>query len=103
PRPVVDVPRLPFRSGVLGGFGEFFGYRLILFATVAYILVYSGNQVMTNISFFSQEAIGEPPEEYTGLQLALRFGVKALVGLFLGWLLMRTNPKTLLLVTAGLT
>src|SRR5262249_2834534 len=103
PRPGVEVARQPFRSGVLGGFGEFFGYRLILFATIGYILVYSGNLVMTNVSLFTKEAIGRPAEEYAGLQLALRFGFKIIAGFFLGWLLMRTNPKTLLLVTAGLT
>src|SRR5206468_390639 len=32
-----------------------------------------------------------------------RFGFKVVAGFILGWLLMRTNPKTLLLVTAGLT
>ncbi len=103
PHPTVEVTRQPFRSGVLGGFGEFFGYRLILIATIGYILVYSGNMVMTNISLFTKVAIGKPAEEYAGLQLALRFGFKIVAGFFLGWLLMRTNPKVLLVVTAGLT
>jgi MFS family permease len=103
PHPGIEVPRQPFRSGILGGFGEFFGYRLILLATIGYILVYSGNMVMTNISLFTKVAIGRPAEEYAGLQLALRFGFKIVAGFFLGWLLMRTNPKTLLMVTAGLT
>jgi len=101
--PAVEVPRQPFHEGVLGGFGEFFSYRLILFATIGYILVYCGNQSMTNISLFTREAIGKPAEAFAGLQLALRFGFKVIAGFFLGWLLMRTNPKTLLLVTAGLT
>lgn len=101
--PAVEVSRQPFHAGVLGGFGEFFSYRLILFATIGYILVYCGNMVMTNISLFTKEAIGKPAEAFAGLSLALRFGFKVVAGFFLGWLLMRTNPKTLLVVTAGLT
>jgi MFS family permease len=103
PRPAVEVVRQPFVSGVLGGFGQFFGYRLLLLATLAYILVYSGHMVMNNISLFTREAIGEAPEKYAGLQLALRFGFKIVAGFSLGWLLIRTNPKTLLVTTAGLS
>jgi hypothetical protein len=36
------------------------------------------------------------------LQLALRFGFKALTGVFLGWLVTRTHPKANLLVTGSL-
>lgn len=79
---------------------EFFSNRLILIATVSYILVYSGFQVLQNVSLYTQVAIGESPDRYAGLQLALRFGFKIAAGFFLGWLLLRTNPKTLLIVTA---
>jgi phage shock protein PspC (stress-responsive transcriptional regulator) len=101
--PPVEVARQPFVSGVFGGFGKYFGYRLILIATIAYILVYSGHMVMTNITLYTKEATGRPPEDFVSYQLALRFGFKIVAGFCLGWLLMQTNPKTLLVVTAGLT
>src|SRR5262249_30239025 len=87
----------------LEGFLQFFSYRLILLAVIGYILVYSGHMVMSNVTLYTQEAIGEPPEKYVGLQMALRFGFKVFAGFFLGWLLTRTNPKTLLVVTASLS
>lgn len=103
PRPAVEVSRQPFVAGVFGGFGRFFGYRLILVAAIAYVLVYSGNQVMTNTTLYTQAVVGRPPEDFVGYQLALRFGFKIVAGFGLGWLLTRTNPKTLLVATAALT
>ncbi|HJT77274.1 MAG TPA: hypothetical protein VJ739_08730, partial [Gemmataceae bacterium] len=103
PRPAVEVARQPFVSGVFGGFGRFFGYHLILITAIAYILVYSGQMVMPNITLYTKEALGRPPEDFVGYQLALRFGFKIVAGFGLGWLLTRTNPKTLLVVTAALT
>lgn len=101
--PAVEPARAPFFRSTFGGFGEFFTYRLTLVAALAYILVYSGHMVFTNISLFTREALGEAPEDYAGLQLALRFGFKIVAGFALGWLLVRTNPRTLLLTTASLT
>jgi hypothetical protein len=98
-----DVRRPPFLKGVFGGFGEFLGSRLIVFAALAYVLVYSGQQVMQNISLYTREALGASPEDYAGLQLTLRFGFKIAAGFFLGWLLVKTSPKALLQATAGLT
>lgn len=103
PLPAHEPPRPSFREEVIGGLVQFFGNRLILVATIAYILVYSGFQVLQNVSLYTQQAIGEPPDQYAGVQLALRFGFKIVAGFFLGWLLIQTNPKTLLIVTASLT
>jgi hypothetical protein len=102
PTPGSEVERQPFVAWVFGGFGKFLGSRLILTAAIAYVLVYSGHQVMQNISLYTREAIGESPEKYAGLQLTLRFGFKIVAGFFLGWLLLRSTPRTLLLATAGL-
>jgi MFS family permease len=102
-RPPVEVARQPFVAGIFGGFGQFLGYRLILIAAIAYILVYSGNMVMPNITLYTKEAIGRPAEDYVGIQMALRFGFKIVAGFCLGWLLIKTNPKALLLATGGLT
>lgn len=102
PTPDVEAERQPFVPWVFGGLGKFLGSRLILTASVAYILVYSGHEVMQNISLYTREAIGESPEKYAGLQLTLRFSFKIAAGFFLGWLLIRSNPRSLLLATAGL-
>jgi len=102
PEPAVEVTRQPFVSGVFGGFGEYFSYRLILLATVAYILVYSGHMIMPNISLFTREAIGQAAEQYAGYQNALRFSFKVVAGFLLGWILTRTHAKAGLLITAAL-
>ncbi|HKI35030.1 MAG TPA: MFS transporter [Gemmataceae bacterium] len=103
PPPPVEVARRPFVEGVLGGFGRFFGYRLVLIAAVAYVLVYSGHEVLQNISLYTREAIGQEPDRYAGLQLTLRFGFQIVAGFFLGWLLLKPSPKALLLTTAFLS
>lgn len=102
PLPAVEVPRESFAGAVLGGFRQFAGYRVLLFACLAYLLVYCGNMVQNNMSLFTREVLGRPPEELAGYQLALRFSFKMLAGFLLGWLLTRTNPKVPLLVTVGL-
>jgi MFS family permease len=102
PEPTVEVTRQPFVSGVFGGFGEYFSYRLILLATVAYILVYSGHMIMPNLSLYTREALGQAAEQYAGYQNALRFSFKVVAGFLLGWILTRTHPKVGLLITASL-
>jgi hypothetical protein len=102
PPPAREVPRQPFVAGVLGGLGEFFRYRLTLLGAVATFLVASGYNILNNFTLYTQEAVGTLAEEYAGYQNALRFGFKAVAGLFLGWLLTRTNPKAGLLVTGFL-
>jgi MFS family permease len=101
PRPAVEIVRPPLFEGVFGGLGDFFRHRLILIAAVATVLVSSGYNVLTNMSLFTREATGAEPEAYAGYQNALRFGFKAVAGLFLGWLLTRTHPKAGMLVTGS--
>jgi len=102
PMPATDVQREPFKTAVLGGFKEVCSYRILLIACVAYLLVYCGNMVQNNMSLYTREVVDRPPESLVGYQLALRFGVKMLAGLLLGWILARTNPKVPLLITVGL-
>jgi MFS family permease len=102
PVPAHEPPRQSFQEGIVGGFRAILGYPILLIACLAYLLMYSGNMVQINMSIFTQEAIGQPAENLAGYQLALRFSFKILAGFFLGWLLVRTNPKVPLLVTAGL-
>jgi hypothetical protein len=101
PRPPLEVARQPFLTGVFGGLGEFFSYRLIRIAAIAMILVCSGYNVLTNISLYTRVAVGADAAEYVGYQSALQFGFKVVAGLLLGWLLTRTNPRVGMLVTGA--
>lgn len=74
--------------------------RILLLATIVTILVYAGNMIPSNMNLYSTDALGAAPEKFAGLQNTLRFSFKVVAGLFLGWLLMRTNPRTGLLATA---
>lgn len=103
PLPRRDVERQPFVAGVLGGFVQFLSDRLIWRAALAYVLVYSGYSILTNISLYTKEVFGELLEDYVGYQNALRFGCKAVAGFMLGWLLSRTSPRAGLFVTTGLS
>jgi MFS family permease len=102
PLPEVEAERGDFFSDMKESLRSFLSHRILLIASVAYLLVYCGNMVQNNMSLFTQEAVGRMPEELAGYQLVLRFSFKMLCGFFLGWLLVRTNPKTPLLVTIGL-
>jgi hypothetical protein len=101
--PVAEVAREPFGKGMVGGFGQYFGSRLILITSIAYILVYSGNMILPNISLYTPQVIGGKAGDLAGTQLMLRFGFKIVAGFCLGWLLIRTNPRALLVTTATLT
>lgn len=103
PHPVVEPLRQPWIASVFGGMGDFVRDRLLLTAALAYVLVYSGHEILQNLSLYAREALGDDPTRYAGLQMTLRFGFKIAAGFALAWLLMRTNPKTLLVATAGLT
>ena len=85
---------------IAGGLRDFFTYRPLVMGAVAYLLVYSGgNAIFDNVSLHAKDVLGEESASSMGTQQFLRFGFKAIAGLGLGWLLTRTNPKTLLLTT----
>ncbi|HEY7423617.1 MAG TPA: hypothetical protein VH682_05175 [Gemmataceae bacterium] len=102
PLPATDVQRQPFLAGVFGGFGEYLSYRLILWAALGLILVYSGQLINTTLTLYTQVATGRPAADYAGYQNMLRFGCKIFAGFFLGWLLTRTNARAAMLATCGL-
>lgn len=127
PLPAVEVVRQPLVQGLFGDFySGFLRHRLILVAACAYLLVYSGHSIQQNLSLYSAEVIVDGDERtatsevsatassgarqataarsdrYVGMQNMLRFGCKVFAGLFLGWLLTKTNPKSTLIVTASL-
>lgn len=111
PAPTVEIARAPLIAGGsmrerLGRLftetvGDFLSYRPLLFAAIAMMLVGSGYNIITNISLFTKEALGEQAEQYVGIQNAIRFGVKSAGGLLLGWLLTRTHPRAGLMVTGA--
>lgn len=103
PKPEREHVRQGFVPAVLSGFGEFFRYRLILVACLAFVLVYAGQMVMPNMTLFTHQAIGQAAEEYVGYQDGLRFAFKVGAGFLLGWLLTRTNPKAPVVTTTLLS
>ena len=76
--------------------------RVLLLATVVTILVYAGNMIPSNMNLYSPEVLGDLPEKFAGLQNTLRFSFKVVAGLFLGWLLTRTNPRAGILATSSI-
>ena len=86
--------------GVIQGLRQYFTYRLILIAIGGFLLTSAGgNLILNNLALYVRDATGELPEQYTGVQLALRFGCKSLFGFALGWMLSRYNAKTPALAT----
>lgn len=75
---------------------------ILLTATVVTVLVYAGNMIPSNMNLYSADVLGDIPEKFAGLQNTIRFSCKVTAGLFLGWLLTRTNPRAGILVTSGI-
>jgi MFS family permease len=85
---------------IIGGLRDFFTYRPLIFGAIGYLLVYSGgNAIFDNVSLHAKDVLGEESASSMGTQQFLRFGFKAHAGFGLGWLLTKTNSKTLLLTT----
>ncbi|MFN9200019.1 MAG: hypothetical protein ACK5WR_18245 [Planctomycetaceae bacterium] len=82
---------------------EFFTHRPVLFASLAYLLVYSGgNAIFDNVSLHARDVLGDEIEDTQGIQSFLRFSFKSVTGLCLGWLLARTSPRAPVLATTAL-
>lgn len=102
PQQAEDEPRQSFNRAIFGGLMAIIKHRVLMYACIAYLLVFSGNVVQVNLSLFAREAIGGYSDAYVGYQLALQYSFKMAAGFFLGWLLTRTNPKAPLLVTVAM-
>ena len=98
--PAKEMAREPFSRAVFGGISNFVTSRVLRMAAVVTILLYTENAIASNLNLYSQQVLDIAPAEVAGLQNSLRFGCKAVAGLFLGWLLTRSNPKLGMLVTA---
>ena len=88
---------------VVQGLRAYFLNPLIVAAAAGFLLTYGGTMIMNNLSLYAKEAMGESPERYAGLQLALRFGLKSLAGFALGWLVTRIDAKASLLATTAMS
>ena len=102
PLPLKELDRQPFLRGVFGGIWNFVNNRVLLTAAVVTILLYTENTIPSNLNLYTKQVLGADPDQYAGAQNAWRFGCKAVAGLFLGWLLTKTNPKLGILVTAAI-
>lgn len=99
-----EVAREPLVSGVFGGLGDFLGNRLLMLTTVGFMLVMLGNTtILPSVVLYTKQVLGAEPQVYAGYQFALRFAFKMVIGLLLGWLLVRTHPRAGLLATASLS
>jgi MFS family permease len=89
-------------SQILRGLRSYFLNPLIVTAAVGFLLTYSGTMIMNNMSLYAREALGEAPEQYAGVQLALRFGFKCVMGFGLGWLVTRLHARASLIATTSI-
>ncbi len=100
---VAEEPDGPtWASGLLQGGRELVADRVLLLALLAYVLIDCGSTINNNLSLYTRVALDQPAEAYVGYQNALRFSFKVIAGLFLGWLLSRTNAKLGMLATGGM-
>lgn len=88
-----EAPSAPLLSTLVESTSELTRDRVLLFAILAYVLVDAGFTITNNMSLYTIEALHRPAQDYAGYQNALRFTFKMMGGFFLGWLLVRTNPK----------
>ena len=95
--------RQAFLQNILTGIREVASDRVLLTAVLAYLAISCGSTIVGNMSLYTTEALDRPPEDYAGMQNALRFVIKIFAGLFLGWLVARTHVRMGMLVTCGLT
>jgi MFS family permease len=100
--PAAEAPASSRAADVVQGLRAYFLNPLILTAACAFLLTYGGTMIMNNLSLYAREALGGTPEEYAGLQLALRFGFKCVAGFGLGWLVTRIHAKASLLTTTAI-
>lgn len=102
PLPAEDAERQPFFKSVFGGIWNFLNDRVLLTAAAVTIFVYTGNTIASNLNLYTSEVLEARPEQYAGLQNALRFGFKTAAGVLLGWLLTKTSPKQGIVTTAAI-
>ncbi|MCC7424863.1 MAG: hypothetical protein IT428_31715 [Planctomycetaceae bacterium] len=97
--PEVDETQAAQTQWSVAGLRDFFTTPALILAAVAYLLVYSGGaNIGVNVSLNAKLVVTDI-EDSQGIQQFLRFGLKAVAGVFLGWLLAKTNPRMPLIAT----
>lgn len=98
-----EVAREPLISGVFGGFGDFLKNRILILASIAFLLMMIGSDtILPSVVLYTKDMLGEEPQKYAGYQFSLRFAFKAVAGFLLGWMLVKTHPRAGLLATSSL-
>ena len=87
---------------IVQGLRAYFLNPLIITAAIGFLLTYGGTMIMNNMSLYARETLGEAPEKYAGVQLALRFGCKCFMGFGLGWLVTKMHARASLLATTAI-
>lgn len=87
---------------ILHGLRSYFLNPLIVTAAIGFLLTYAGTMIMNNMSLYARETLGEAPEKYAGVQLALRFGFKCVMGFGLGWLVTKIHARATLMATTSI-
>ena len=100
--PVPESASGPQWKEIRRGLRSYFRNPLIVTAAIGLLLTYSGTMVMNNMSLYARETLGEAPEKYAGIQLALRFGFKCLMGFGLGWLVTKIHARASLVATTSI-
>lgn len=95
-----EPSRRPFVSSMFGGVGDFVANRWLLLTFIIGVLSFWGFSIGNNMTLYTKEVLGVPPQKLVGYQLALRFGFKIVAGLCLGALLTRSGPRATMLATA---
>ncbi|MCY2966622.1 MAG: hypothetical protein NT069_23835 [Planctomycetota bacterium] len=102
--PIAEEEEEPGRlQNAIHGLKQFFTYPPVLFASIGYLVVYSGgNAILENVSLYAKEVLNKQIGDTQGIQGFLRFSFKSVAGMGLGWLLSKSNPKMTLLATTGI-
>lgn len=93
PLPTAESVRQPFVAGVFGGIRQLLSHQVTRMAVIVNILIFAGAMIVGNVALYAEKVLGKPVDCFAGYQNALRFGFKVVIGLALGWLLARTNPR----------
>lgn len=97
--PTTDDHASPRIGGLFDGLGEFLSRRVVLNSVAVAILLASGATMGSNLATYAEKVFGRSADQYAGVLKATLFSFKAVAGLFLGWLLTQTNPKTCVLAS----
>lgn len=97
--PVAEEPSPPLGAYLAFSIREYGTSRPLVLLWIAYMLWNCTLAGISNLSLYTREAMGRSPEEFSGLIMAIRFGCKALGGLLLGWLALKSGLRTSVLAT----